>query len=176
MEDVQEGEELNERTLFLFGLSGVGKSFLTNYLSMNHGFYQYEADDDLTPAMKKAIRDKTHFTEEVRDEFFQIVANRVLELQKVHKRLAVSQAAYKNIHRKYLLERIPNLELVWVQASDKVLVERIRMRDGLGISEDYARIIRANFEDPDMEVLEILNEGDVERRLMGLVQKNKYLV
>lgn len=153
---------MNKKTLFLFGLAGAGKSHLGKYLSANYGYHQYEGDDDITPAMIHAIESGTHFTDEMRNEFFEIVADKILELQKTHEKIVVSQGLYKNIHRKYLLERIPNLELVWVKASNAVMLERLKERAGVEISEEYAKSIRVNFEEPDMGVIELVNDGDTE--------------
>jgi len=161
MEDKREGG-INKKTLFLFGLAGVGKSYLAKYLSAHHGFYQYEGDDDVTPAMRQAIETGQHFTNEMRAEFVGILANKILELQRTHEKIVVSQGLYKNAHRKYLLDNVPNLQLVWVKASDAVMLERIKARGGVEITEEYAKSIRVNFEEPDMEVLEVVNDGDVE--------------
>jgi len=150
----------NKKTLFLFGLSGVGKSYLANYLAINHGFHSYEADDDLTPAMKEAIQNKTHFTDKMRDEFFELITVKIFELQKSHEKIVVSQGLYKNKHRKYLIQKIPNLELIWVKASNQVLVERIKAQGRSDITLEYAKSISANFEEPEigMGVREVVNE------------------
>lgn len=148
----------SSKTLFLFGLAGSGKSFLAKKIATQFGYYHYEGDDDFTPAIKQAIATGSQFTDEMRWEFVRLLADRILELQKIHEKLVVSQALYKNIHRKFLLEKVPKLELVWVKASDDLIVERINQRGGAGISLDYVKAIQANFEEPDMKVLELENE------------------
>lgn len=151
-------EEGKGRVFFLFGLAGSGKSYLANYISKEFGYYHYEGDDDLTPSMKQAIKDGAQFTDEMRMEFFQIIGDRISELRKVHDKIVVSQAMYKNIHRNYLLSRFPDLQLVWVKASDEVIMERIQKRGIKGVDEAYVKAIRANFEEPEMNVKEIIND------------------
>jgi gluconate kinase len=148
------------KILFLFGLAGSGKSYLANLIAQRFGYFNYEGDDDLTPSMKEAIRLGNSFNDQMRLEFFQVVAARILELSKVHRKIVVSQGLYKNLHRKYLLASIPNLQFVWVRASDDVILKRIRSRGDAGIGEDYVKAIRANFEEPDLSVIQIDNSGD----------------
>jgi gluconokinase len=148
------------KILFLFGLAGSGKSYLANLIAKRYGYFNYEGDDDLTPSMKEAIRLGNSFSDQMRLEFFQVIAARILELSKVYPKIVVSQGLYRNIHRKYLLDSIPNLKLVWVRANDDVVLKRIRSRGVAGIGEDYVRVIRANFEEPDFCVIEIDNSSD----------------
>lgn len=146
--------------VFLFGLAGSGKSYLANLIAQRYGYINYEGDDDLTPSMREAIKLGSSFSDQMRLEFFQVVAARILELSKVHPKIVVSQGLYRNVHRKYLIDSVPNLRLVWVRASDEVILKRIRSRGVAGIGEDYVRVIRANFEEPDFYVEEIDNSGD----------------
>jgi gluconokinase len=148
----------NITTLFLFGLAGSGKSYLANFIAKEYGYFHYEGDDDLTPSMKQAIKAGAQFTDAMRMEFFQIIGDRILELRKEHDKIVVSQAMYKNIHRNYLLSRFPDLQLVWVKASDEVIMERIQKRGIKGVDEAYVKAIRANFEEPEMNVKEIIND------------------
>ncbi len=84
--------------LFLFGLSGAGKTFCGHLLSDRLGYFCYDLDRDCTPAMQEAIALGRPFTEEMRDEFFKIVCRRIEELKGEHSKLVVMQAAYKERH------------------------------------------------------------------------------
>lgn len=160
-------------TLFLFGLAGVGKSFLAEHIAKKYAYYLYEGDDDITPDMRNAIAEKRHFTDEMRDEYFRIVADRILELQKKHQNIVVAQGLYKNKHRHYLMSRIPDLQFVWVQASQEKILERLQQRDGIAVSPEYAKKIQANFEVPDMPVMEFLNEGPIVDVIEDVLSFNK---
>jgi gluconokinase len=153
---------LNKRTIFLFGLAGAGKSFLAKHICRKFGYFLYEGDEDITPAMRSAIANKTDFTDEVRDEFFYIMAEKIITLQRVHEYVVIAQGLYRNRHRNYLLQTISGLELVWVHASDELIRERLIKRDGIAITPEYAIAIRKNFEIPCMHVLKVSNDGPVE--------------
>lgn len=152
---------MNKRTLFLFGLAGVGKSCLAKYVADNFGYYLYEGDEDITPAMRSAIAGNRDFTDQMRDEFFEQMTEKILMLQKEHEYIVVAQGLYKNEHRRFLLEKISSLELLWVTASDAVISQRLLKRDGVSVSPEYAEIIKKNFELPDIEVQKVHNEGEL---------------
>lgn len=164
---------MNERTIFLFGLAGVGKSFLANYISKKYAYFAYEGDEDITEDMKQAIKNNSHFTNEILDDFFKIVSEKIVKLQKEHSHIVVSQGLYRNRHRQYLKKQIPELELVWLKADEGTLLERLKSRMGLEVSADYADKIKKNFELPTLDVLEIENNGnflDIENKL-SLINK-----
>jgi gluconokinase len=161
---------LNKRVIFLFGLVGVGKSYLARYIADRYGYYCHEGDDDLTSSMKEAIQSRRHFTDQMRSEFFSNLSEKILELQKNHEYIVISQGLYKNKHRQFLIDRIPNLELVWVTASDEVLYQRLVQREGFPVDKNYAENIRANFESPEMNIHTLINEGSVEEEMRSLIE------
>jgi gluconokinase len=161
---------LNKRVIFLFGLVGAGKSYIASQIADTYGYYCHEGDDDLTPSMKEAIEFRLHFTDQMRADFFRILSEKILLLQKKHEYIVVSQGLYKNKHRQFLLETIPNLELVWVTASDSLIYERLMKREGVPVDKDYAKNIRANFENPVMDVHTLVNEGSIEEKVQYLIE------
>lgn len=166
---------MNTKTIFLFGLAGVGKSFLARHIAHTFGYYLYEGDEDITPAMRTAIACKTEFTDSMRDEFFEIMTKKILDLQKQHAHLVIAQGLYRNRHRKYLIKHIPGLQLVWVVASNPVINERIMKREGIAIAPDYAKSIQKNFEEPEMDVIRLHNEGSlssIEKELELMCHEN----
>ena len=52
---------------FLFGLLGAGKNFVGKLFAEEFDFTFYDADQDLTAAIKEAIADHREFTEQMRD-------------------------------------------------------------------------------------------------------------
>lgn len=133
--------------VLLFGTSGSGKSFLGDLFSRTLNLYHYELDLDLTPAMRKAIADGREFTDAMRDDYFFQLIPRILDLKRDHSRCVLTQAVYKERHRRFLKAHIPDLELVWVTAPRDLIVERLQGRDD-GISREYALKIQHNFEPP----------------------------
>ena len=131
----------------LFGTAGSGKSFLGELIESRLGMLHYELDQHLTPAMQSAISNGREFTDEMRDEYFVYLVPYIKDILKAHPRCVFTQAVYKERHRRYLVEQIPELEPVWITAPLELIAERLMAREE-GISSDYARKIQANFEPP----------------------------
>lgn len=144
--------------VFLFGVAGAGKNWVAERLSARFGYHFYDADLDLTPAMRRAIERRELFTDEMRAEFFSLVADRIAVLRRVHPKLLVAQAAYRETSREFLRQRIPGLKLVWVCAPDRLILERLQLRDQ-GISPEYAAQIYRNFEPPPLDCPRIENDA-----------------
>ncbi|HIF9431289.1 TPA: shikimate kinase [Photobacterium damselae] len=134
--------------LFLFGLSGAGKSYVGDVIGQHSGWHVYHADEDLTQEMRRVISEQKPFTEQMRDDFFVKIVSRIKQLQKQHKKIVVTQGAYKNKHRHYLLQSIDDLELIMVSASDSLIHKRLEHRHN-GISNQSAAAIKHVFETPN---------------------------
>jgi gluconokinase len=146
-------------TLFLFGLAGSGKSWVGNLIGELAGWHIYHADDDLTDEMKLALAERRPFTGPMRDRFFVLVVDRILQLRQRHARLVVTQAVYKQQHRDYLLAHIPDMELICVGADDATILHRINRRSD-GITVASAAALRADFEPPAAGCKVIVNDSD----------------
>lgn len=133
--------------LYIYGLAGAGKTYVGEIIGSVAGWYVYEADDDLTPDMKKARDEKKLFTSEMRDEFFCIVADRILQLRLEHEHVVVTQATYMKQHRDYLARRIPDMDFICVTASDEIIDRHLTDRDN-DIDRPYAASMRKNFQPP----------------------------
>ncbi len=145
------------KILFLFGLSGAGKSYVGNLIGEMADWYVYHADDDLTDDMLLALKEQRSFTEQMRDDFFPVVAERILALAKTKKRIVVTQGVYKQRHRDYLLAAIPEMEMLCVDASNQFIEQRLGHRSN-GISNASAEALRRDFELPDNKTKVITNQ------------------
>ncbi len=148
---------VSSELIFLFGLSGAGKSYCGKLFASRLGYEFYDLDTDMTPAMRNAITEGRPFTEEIRDEFFEVVCKRIGELKREHPRIVFAQGAYKELHRGKVRSAHPGIEFIWIDAPDDVIVARIQAR-GIGVSSAYAASIRANFEAP-LSGRRIVNDG-----------------
>lgn len=133
--------------ILFFGIAGAGKSFAGRALAEGLGYHHYELDQDLTPAMRVAIAENRPFTEEMRDEFFEVVVQRIRDVLREHPRTVFTQGVYKERHRKFLRERVPGLESIWVTAPSPSILSRL-LRRGDSVSAEYAALIERNFEPP----------------------------
>jgi gluconokinase len=156
--------------LFLFGLSGSGKSYVGELIAELASWHVYHADQDITQAMKLALAEQRPFTPKMRDEYFLLVAERMLTLRQRHKRIVVTQAVYKQKHRDQLMKQVPDMEMICIEASDQQIFQWLNCRDQ-GISGASAAALRMDFE-PALKGTKIIhNQGD---RAQIITQLNRY--
>lgn len=146
-------------TLFFFGLAGSGKSYVGNLIEGLAGWHIYHADADITEEMALALKEHRPFTNAMRDHYIELISDNILALQEEHENLVVTQAVYKQKHRNYLMGRIPNMEMIWVDASDSAIQKRIAVRAD-GVSSASAAALRLDFELPPKETKMLKNDGD----------------
>lgn len=147
---------------FLFGLLGAGKNFVGKIFAEEFGFNFYDADQDLTPAMTAAIANHRQFSEQMRDEYFEVVISRIAQLKEDHEKLVVAQALFKNRNRAQISTHFPQIRFVWVQADKEVVAHRLRERQGHPADQSYGEMVNKLFEIPNIpcDVL-VNNEGKV---------------
>lgn len=157
--------------LFLFGKSGVGKSYVARVCAEDFGFVAYEGDQDLTAEMKLAIAEHRPFTPAMRSRFAAVLAERVSAVWSElvdTPGLVVSQGLFKEQQRLELQQRFPHARWVWVRASDVTLRARLAKRVEHAASASYAELVNAGFEPPQLahDVLENdLDRASVVRQL-----------
>lgn len=142
--------------LFLFGLSGAGKSFVGDVIGAHHEWFVYHADDDLTDEMRQVIAEKQPFTEGMRDQFFSRIVDKIHYYRAIYPRLVITQGAYKKKHRDYIRQYVDNIDLIYVTTSDKLIHQRLEYRTN-GISNASAEAIKHIFEIPDDSVKKLHN-------------------
>lgn len=133
--------------IILFGLAGSGKTFVGQKLSDYSNFYFWDADEVITEAMKQCIHEKRSFTQEIRDEYFKIVIERIQLLYIQHKNIIVSQAFYKNKNREKILSEFPDCIFIQITSNFPILLDRLRKRNN-SINAEYAKVISAHYEPP----------------------------
>jgi len=145
---------------FLFGLSGSGKSYAGDVIARAKGWPVYNADDDITPAMRQALAASRPFTDAMRDEYFVLLSDRIRARQAQNAAglpLIVTQGAYKQRSRDYLQQQIPGLALIWIDAADALISQRLSQRSA-GIKVESAAALRQDFEGPPPGSLKIVND------------------
>ena len=155
--------------LFFFGLAGAGKTFCGNLISARLGYHCYDLDADCTPAMRAAIAEGRPFTDVMRDEFFTIVSDRIRKLRESYPKVLVMQAAYKERHRAFVASEHRGLALVWVDAPDELITQRLQAR-GDAVSAEYATKIRANFQPPSEGSRLVNDVADPEQVLARFIE------
>lgn len=150
-----------------FGQSGAGKSFVGRVCAEEFGFEAYDGDRDLTPEMRRAVREHRVFTAEMRAAFTTVLSckirERLLEIagaQNPSPGLAVSQGLFKIRDRNQLQGDLPNARLFWVRASAELIEARLQTRTDHVASSAYARLVNSGFEPPVPASDELENDGD----------------
>lgn len=145
---------------FLFGLSGSGKSYVGDVIGRARGWPVYHADDDITPAMRLALAASQPFTDAMRDDYFVLLADRIRARQaqaRPDQPLIVTQGAYKQRSRDFLQQQVPGLALIWIDAPDVLITQRLSLR-AKGITAGSAAALRRDFEYPAPGCLKIVND------------------
>ncbi len=124
----------------------------------------YHADENLTDEMKDALAAARPFDDGMRDRYFAIVADEIL-LRRRRGPLIVTQGLYRRRHRRYLLSRVDDMDLICVRAPDDVILKRLVRRKN-GISVESARAIAKDFDAPDGDDLIIDNDDDAEEGVL----------
>jgi gluconokinase len=150
--------------LFLFGLSGAGKSWVGDLISVHTGWPVYHADADITAQMRQALADARPFTDAMRDDYFARLPAYIQSHRQPGRPLIVTQGAYKRRHRDQLKMQVPGLELIWVDAPPELILQRLEQR-GQGIRAASAAALFSDFEAPAGTYCRIMNDGDNNRIL-----------
>ena len=78
--------------------------------------------------------------------------------------MIVTQGAYKQRSRDYLQQQVPGLVLIWVDAPDGLITQRLDLRAG-GITSQSAAALKQDFERPPRDSLKIVNDRAEEHAL-----------
>ena len=159
--------------IFLFGLLGCGKNYVGKIFE-EFGFHLYDADQDLTLRMKSAIANHQVFTEQMRDEYFEIVIRKVAELQKNRRGLVVAQALFKNKHRRNILNAFPDAMFIWVQCAPELISDRLTARANHIAGKSYGELVNSHFEIPTIPCEVLMNNNgreEVLEQIKSLLKK-----
>jgi gluconate kinase len=153
----------------LFGLPGTGKTFVGKVFEKYFNYYFYDGDNDLTPEMKKAIKTKTVFTDQMRDIFFKILINKIKVLSEKHTKLVVAQTFIKEKYRIDLLKKIPNAKFIFVETKIDIREKRLMERIDYPLDLEYARKMEENFDKPKINYLIIVNNKDGDEEIKNQI-------
>lgn len=153
------------QVIVLFGLPGVGKSFVGNLLQTEFGFYHYDGDQSLPEIMKQAISQKLPITDDMRDIFFANLTKKTKELLSTNPKLVVSQTFIKEKYREYFLSQIPNAQFIFIKANKSVRERRLLARLEYPLDIKYSQKMTTIFEKPKIAHKQITNNTDGEKEL-----------
>ena len=155
--------------MILFGLPGTGKTYVGKVFEKYFNCFFYDGDNDLTNEMKEAIKIKTVFTDQMRDNYFKILISKIqnllaqASLKSKIKNLVVAQTFIKEKYRIDLLEKIPETKFILIKTKKQIREKRLMQRVDYPLDLEYARKMEVNFDKPKINHQIITNnENGVE--------------
>jgi len=132
--------------IILFGPIGVGKSYIGKLLSSHYDFYYEDGDNWLTPEMLSVIEKRMHFTQEMIDNFVDVMITNIAALfESGHKNIVISQALYRQKNREKILRAFPTVKFIQVDARPDTVSRRLISR-GNAVDEEFANLNKGYFE------------------------------
>lgn len=144
----------------IFGLPGVGKTYVGELFKKYFNFYFYDGDNELTKEMKQAIVDKIPFNDQMRDIFFENLLSKIKKLKNNHHKLVIAQTFIKEKYRKLVLDQIPGSKFVLIKTDNDVRESRLKNRKDYPLDVDYSRKMCLNFDNPKIIHQVVLNNTD----------------
>jgi gluconate kinase len=139
------------KRLFLFGLPGVGKSYIGKLLEENYNFIFWDGDEALTEEMKQFIRDETPFTPEMTMLLSERIINTIEYLYKEQqyaqqpRPIVIAQAMLIDNDRQAILQKFPNMQFIHVVSDEEIAQKRIIQRNDW-VTPSFASKIRVEFD------------------------------
>lgn len=146
---------------FIFGYTGVGKSYVGNLLKQQ-GVDYLEGDDYITPIMKEYLDEGLQLNQAMIVDFTKILIREIKAFQQhhPHKTLVVSQAMYLNECRLLLLNEVPGLKFIWLKSVTKsrhnIIKKRFQDKNSK-VTQDYAVEMDNFFQHPTHDYLDLWN-------------------
>lgn len=156
--------------LVVFGLPGVGKTYVSNILNKEFGFFVYEADEDMQKDLKDAIV-KGKVTDQLRDIFFIHLIKKVQQLSFHHKKIVVSQTFIKEKYREQFMKAFPKALFILIDAESNIREHRLMTRNTWQLSLEQWRYMSALFEDPKIKHFILKNNDEGEKNLRQYLRK-----
>ncbi len=156
--------------IFLFGLAGVGKSYVGDVISKHLKYKYIDADNWLPSDMLEAVAKKQPFTQEMRDNFTDIIIQNTQNLiNDRNENLVITQALYKERNRQAI--KIAFTEALFIQvAADYETITKRLLERGDHVQPDYAKLISKNFE-PMEDCFVINNETNGRFRIIKQIDE-----
>lgn len=145
--------------VILFGLAGSGKNYVGQIFKKYSNFHFWDADVLLTEEMKECISKKQSFTQNMRDNYTDIIIKHIKTLTAKHENVVISQGLYKNQNREQIFSQYPNALFLRIVTEPQVWLNRLKKRNN-AIDENYAIQMSLNFEPPIHHYYDINNNTE----------------
>lgn len=134
----------------LFGLPCAGKNYVGEIFEKHFSYYFYDADDDLTPEIKKEIKKGIMISDEMRGRYYNDILGKVKILTKKYSNLVMSQAFIKRKYRHLFLDHFPDSKFILIHAEQGIKEQRSKNRKHI-VDTKYMKKIKKCFETPEIK-------------------------
>lgn len=156
--------------LIIFGLPGVGKSYLGNVLQKTFGFFHYDGDDALPINMKRLLLKGKPITDRQRSIFFNRLTQQVKKIGVQHANVAVSQTFIKEQYRLRFAKYFPHGTFLLVDTNTRIREKRLSQRKTFPLKKEYWDAMALMFEPPGIPYLTIKNNASGDKMLITQLQ------
>lgn len=161
--------------IIVFGLPGVGKTYVSKVLEKHFGYHYYDGDQDLPETMKHAIKNQLPIDDTMRYEFFQNILTATQQLIKKYKNLVVSQTFIKEKYRKLFLSHFPSAKFILVTSETPIREKRLLNRPDYPLDLAYAQQMIQSFDSPKIPVTKISNDSDGKESIIQQLKQKLHL-
>jgi carbohydrate kinase (thermoresistant glucokinase family) len=120
---------MQQRIIYIMGVSGCGKTTVGELLSEKTGIPFFDADDFHTAANKEKMKSGQPLTDEDRKGWLQKL-NALALVHAALKGAVIACSALKDKYRNILQNGIANTEWIFLQGDYEMIYERIKKREG----------------------------------------------
>lgn len=152
--------------VFIFGLPGVGKSYVAEILRDDLGFTIHNGDEDLPEPMRQALYQKSEITNSMRTDFVQSMILRIRQLLSKHSRLAIHQTLLKSFMRDALAKEFPQATFLLVESETNIRETRYIDRKYFNLGIEYLRHMSKLFDPPTRAAIRLINSQDGKEEIL----------
>lgn len=131
--------------VFLFGLPGVGKTYLGKLLQRKLGAYYWDGDEALTTEMRLAVKNEQPFSATMTEDLSNTIIGTINTLKQSHSLIIVSQAMLLESDRQMFREHFEDISFIYIKCDLEHARQRIVQRADF-VTESYFNKLVAAFE------------------------------
>lgn len=114
--------------VFLFGLPGVGKTYIGQLLQKELGACYWDGDEALTEEMRLAVRNEQAFSRAMTAELTSTIIDKMKQLEQNNEFIIVSQAMLRETDRQLFREQFSDLHFIYIRCEQDHTSHRIAQR------------------------------------------------
>ncbi len=131
--------------VFLFGLPGVGKTYIGQLMQQRLGAFFWDGDEALTREMRETVSREEAFSEAMTQALTSTLIHKIKDLQAENDFIVVSQAMLRESDRQFFRQCFDDIQFLYISCGHEQLNERIAKRADM-VSVSYLEKLISAFE------------------------------